>query len=188
MLCGHCKVPFHELYWAVAPDMRNAAVPNAISRKRFRGIFSNFHLANNAEINADRYYKMRCLFDILNCNFKKQFSICDHSIDTIVTPCFWKHGTKQLICGKPIRFGLKLWCLASTDRYLFYAKPYCGPDTKLSNTGFGQGADVVLGLVEKVVCRVVFLLPLKNFLPLFLCLMSFQNVTSEVWLLLGKIV
>ena len=57
--------------WAVAPDMHNAEVPNAISQKRFRDIFSYFHLANNAEIKANRYYKMRCLNDILNCNFKK---------------------------------------------------------------------------------------------------------------------
>ena len=30
-----------------------------------------------------------------------------------------------------------------------HAEPYCGADTKLSNTGLGQGADVELSLVEK---------------------------------------
>ena len=45
--------------------------------------------------------------------------------------------------------GFKLWCLASIDGYLFHAERYCGADTKLSDTGFGQGADVVLGLIEK---------------------------------------
>ena len=64
-------------------------------------------------------------------------------------PYFGKHETKQFICGKPIRFGFKLRCLVSTDGYLFHAEPRCGADTKLSNTGFGQGADVVLGLAEK---------------------------------------
>ena len=66
-----------------------------------------------------------------------------------MVPYFGKHGTKQFIRGKPIRFGFKLWCLASTDGYLFHAEPYCGADTKLSDTGLGQGADVVLGLIEK---------------------------------------
>ena len=42
-----------------------------------------------------------------------------------------------------------MWCLASTDGYLFHAEPYCGADTKLSNTGLGQSADIVLDLVEK---------------------------------------
>ena len=31
----------------------------------------------------------------------------------------------------------------------FIAEPYCGSDTKLKDTGLGQGADVALGLIEK---------------------------------------
>ena len=32
---------------------------------------------------------------------------------------------------------------------LFHAESHCGADTKLSDTGLGQGADVELGLTEK---------------------------------------
>ena len=92
---------YHKLNWAVAPNTLCAAGPNAISRKQFSDIFSNFHFANNAEINADRYYKKHYLFDILNSNFKKRFSTGDHSIDETVIPYFGKYGTKQFICGKP---------------------------------------------------------------------------------------
>ena len=73
----------------------------------------------------------------------------NHSIHKTMIPYFAKRVTKQLTCGKPIRFGFQLWCLALTDRYLFQAEPWCGADTKLSNTGFGQGSDVMLNLVEK---------------------------------------
>ena len=102
---------YHELHWVVALETHNAAVANAISQKRFRDLFSNLHLANNAEIHVDRYYKMRCLIDMLNCNFKKLFSSRDRSIDDNVIPYFGKHGIKQFICGKPIRFGFKLFAL-----------------------------------------------------------------------------
>ena len=149
LLSGYCKVPYRELHWTVSPDTHTVAVANAMSRNRFRDIFSNLHVANNAVINADRYYKVRCLFDTLNCNFKKHFGAGDHSINKTMIPYFGKHGTKQFIRGKPIRFGFMLWCLASTDGYLFHAEPYCGADTKLSDTDLGQGADVVLGLIEK---------------------------------------
>ena len=71
---------------------------------------------------------MHCLFDLLSCNFKKHFSANDDGIDETMIPYFGKHGTKQFICGKSIRFGFKLWCFASTDGYLFYAQPYCGDD------------------------------------------------------------
>ena len=79
-------MPYREFDRAVAPDTHNAAVPKAMSQKRFRDLFSNFHLANNAEMNADRYYKMPCLFDIPNCNFKKYFCASDHNIDETMIP------------------------------------------------------------------------------------------------------
>ena len=53
LLSGYCKMLYRELYWTVSPDMHNVAVANAMSQNRFRDIFSNLHLANNAEINAD---------------------------------------------------------------------------------------------------------------------------------------
>ena len=130
---------------------------------------------------------MRCLFDTLNFNFKKHFSASDHRIDETMIPYFGKHGTKQFIHGKPIWFGFKLWCLASTDKYLFHAELYCGADTKLSDTGLGQGADVVLGLTDKCGLSSGSSVTLTTFLPLFLCLMSFQNGALEVWALFGKI-
>ena len=92
---------------------------------------------------------MPCLFNILKCNFKKHFSGSDHGIDETMIPYLGKHGTKQFICGKPIRFGFKLWCLTSTDGYLIHAEPYCEADTKLSDIGLGQGADEVLNLAGK---------------------------------------
>ena len=86
---------------------------------------------------------------MLNNNLKKYLSANDHSMDKSMIPYYGKHGTKQFIRGKPIRFGFKLWCLTSTKGYLFHAEPYCGSDTKLKDTGLGQGADVVLGQIEK---------------------------------------
>ena len=39
--------------------------------------------------------------------------------------------------------------MISFERYLLHAEPYRGADTDLPDTGLGQGADVVLGLIEK---------------------------------------
>ena len=81
LLSGYCKVPCCELFWTVSPDTHNVAGANAMRRNRFKDIFSNLHLANSAEMNADRYYKVRCLFDTLNCDFRKHFSASDYSIE-----------------------------------------------------------------------------------------------------------
>ena len=39
--------------------------------------------------------------------------------------------------------------MISFEGYLLHEEPYCGADTDLPDTGLGQGADVVLGLIEK---------------------------------------
>ena len=113
-----------------------------MSRNKFREILSNLHLADNTQITDDRHYKVRVLFEKLNFNFKQYGSFANHSVDESIIPYYGKHGTKQFIRGKPIRFGFKLWCITSSEGYLLHAEPYCEVDTDLPDTGLGQGADL----------------------------------------------
>ena len=113
-----------------------------MSRNRFREILSNPHLAENTEITEDRNYKVRVLFEKLNFNFKKYGSFVNPSVHESTIPYYGKHGTKQFIRGNPIRFGFKLWCITSSERFFLHAEPYRGVDTDLPDTGLGQGADV----------------------------------------------
>ena len=78
--------------------------------------------------------------------FKLHNNYVKFSIDERI-PYYGRHGTKQFIRGKPIRFGCKLCCITSSNGYLI--PPYCGSDTDLPKTGLGQGANVVLGLSDK---------------------------------------
>ena len=71
------------------------------------------------------------------------------SVNESLMPSYGRHGTKQFVRGKLIRFGFKLWCLCSPDGYLIHAEPYSGKDTNLPETGLGQGSDVALGMIEK---------------------------------------
>ena len=153
LMSGYCRVLQRDLYWSDSPDTHNDAVCRAMSRNRFREIFANLHLADNSDINDDRYYKVRQLFEHLNSTFKQFFTVVHYSIDESIIPYFGKHGTKQFICGKPIRFGFKLWCITSSEGFLFHSEFYCGSDTKLKETCLGHGGDVVLGLIEK--CQLV---------------------------------
>ena len=81
LLSGYCKVPYHELYWSTSPATRIESVSKSISRNRFWEIFSNLHICDNSDIDNDRYYKVRPLFEILNAIFKKFVSaknvLCD---------------------------------------------------------------------------------------------------------------
>ena len=71
------------------------------------------------------------------------------SIDEVMVKYYGHHTAKQYIRGKPIKFGFKLWCLASSDGDLYHAEPYAGAKTQSDNFGTGVGGDVVLSLVKK---------------------------------------
>ena len=79
------------------------------------------------------FFLMRSpLSNIISCNFHHQSR---------------KHHTKLFIRGEPIRFWFKLLCVTSFEGYFFHAEPYLGVDTDLPDTGLGQAAGVVLGLI-----------------------------------------
>lgn len=94
--------------------------------------------------------QVRPLFEHVNkvskINYNQQFS----SIDEIMIPYYGRHGDKQFIRGKPIRFGFKLWAVCTSDGTLLHVEPYCGCHTKIHDTGLGQGPNVVLEMIDQI--------------------------------------
>ena len=75
LLSSYCRVPwagyqYRELYWSTSLDTHSDSVSKAMSRNCFWEIFSNLHIQDNTDMDNDRYYKVRPLFDILNRNLK----------------------------------------------------------------------------------------------------------------------
>lgn len=110
------------------------------------------HLSNNVDLDAnDKFTKVRPILNMLNEKFM-QFGVFSHhlSIDEEMVPYFGRHSAKMFISGKPIRFGFKIWCLASDTGYLFKFEPYSGKNTKLIDSGLGLVANVVLNLLADI--------------------------------------
>ena len=95
LLSRYCIVPYRDLYCADAPDTHNKGVSCAMSRKRFREILSNLHLADNTQITEDRYYKVRVLFEKLDFNSKQYGSFVNHSVVQSIISYYAKHATKH---------------------------------------------------------------------------------------------
>jgi DNA excision repair protein ERCC-6 len=70
------------------------------------------------------------------------------SIDESVVSYFGRHGCKQYIRGKPIRFRSRFWCGATHLGYVCWFQPYqCkNPNTKYAE--YGVGASIVLQFSE----------------------------------------
>lgn len=152
ILSGYCSVSRKNMYWQNSDDTNNKLICAAMSRDRFQFVLSNIHCNNNNNLNSkDKFAKMRPLFDSLN---KKNLEYApveeNHSIDEAMVPYFGRHGCKQFIRGKPIRWGYKFWVGATKLGYVVYFDPYQGFTTTLPERykHLGLGASVVLQYVD----------------------------------------
>ena len=95
---------------------------------------------------------MRPLFNAINKQCVWNYQPTQHvSVDEFMVPYFGKLGAKQYIHGKPIKFGFKLWVMATPLGYCIQVFPYAGKDLILQehkNIGLGLGALVVANLVN----------------------------------------
>ncbi|XP_046384654.1 piggyBac transposable element-derived protein 2-like [Ischnura elegans] len=140
LLSGYHRLSQKRMYWKVDPDCHVKIVADAIRRNKFENLLRYLHLADNdANNGSDRMYKVRPLFDFLNQAFKQIEPGNSLSIDESMILYYGRHGSKQFIRGKPIRFGFKLWVAADPTGYIHHAEPYCGSSTRLPDTGLGQG-------------------------------------------------
>uniref|UniRef100_A0A672T0W2 PiggyBac transposable element-derived protein domain-containing protein n=1 Tax=Sinocyclocheilus grahami TaxID=75366 RepID=A0A672T0W2_SINGR len=146
---GYCTVPRRHLLWSLDDDVHNNSISNAMRRNKFDEIMASIHVVDNTKCNDDPFFKVRPIFQELNSSYKILPISKWLSVDESMIPYYGRHGYKQFIKGKPIRYGYKVWSLASSGGYLYHMEPYAGVHTLLQKTGLGQGPSVVLGLAEK---------------------------------------
>lgn len=149
---GYHKLPQTQLYWSRDEDKGLEIVKNCMSRNRFYNIKRNIHLSDNSQLEKnDKFCKLRPLFDIINQK-NLQFGVFSHnlSIDEQMVPYFGRHSCKMFIRGKPVRFGFKLWCICSSDGYLYQFIPYAGANPNKEKSALGMGGQVVVDLLSIV--------------------------------------
>lgn len=148
---GYHTLPATKLYWSKDEDKGVMLVRNCMSRNRFDSIKQNIHFSDNEQLDkSDKFSKLRPLFDMIN-EKNMQFGVFSHniSIDEEMVPYFGRHSCKMYIKGKPIRFGFKLWCLCSSNGYLYKFIPYGGKTSTRENE-LGLGENIVLELLSVV--------------------------------------
>ncbi|XP_049770962.1 piggyBac transposable element-derived protein 2-like [Schistocerca cancellata] len=137
------------MYWEQAPDVSVPLVFNSMSRNRFREIKRFIHLNDNSKIDRnDKMYKLRVYFEMLKKKFGK-FGVfhSELSIDGMMERYYGKHSAKMFLRGKPIKFGYKIWCLTSSNGFLYNFSPNCG---KTDNKQEPLGARVINELTSMI--------------------------------------
>jgi len=136
------------MYWETGEDVHNSMVSSAMLRNWFTAIMSNIHFASNNSLDVnDKFAKVRPLLDYLNAsclaNFIPEQTL---SVDESMIPYFGHHGAKQYIHGKPIKFGYKMWVIATRLGYAVQFSPYQGAGT--TDKDLGLGGSVVCSLTK----------------------------------------
>lgn len=140
LLSGYSSVPFRRMYWETKADTHNFLVSNSMSRNRFEQIHRFLHFNDNSTIDKnDKIFKIRPLIRHLNDMFQKLIQPLGNSfsLDEAMEPYYGHNRMKQFIRGKPIRYGYKFWCLATSDGYVIKFNPYTGAGDKEQGKSLG---------------------------------------------------
>lgn len=131
LLSGYSELPQIRMYWESSPDVHNAAVADSMSRGRFESILKYFKVCDNGNLpENDRFGKVRNFTSMLNERWLNFFpGDTELSVDESMVPYFGRHGAKQHLHGKPIRFGYKIWCMCTRLGYAVQCEPYQGAST-----------------------------------------------------------
>lgn len=125
---GYNSVPSRRSFWDSGEDLKNQMVYKAMRRDRFESIMRFLHCSDNTKLDkADKMTKLRPFINLLKSRFIHHF-VPEREIDydESMVEYFGKHGCKQYIRGKPIRFGYKVWCINTKAGYLINFEVYQG--------------------------------------------------------------
>ena len=141
LVSEYAELPRQEMYWESSEDCHNLVISAMVTKTKFLECKQYLHLADNNALNgSDKFSKGRPLFNAINEQCILNYQPNKHvSIDESMVPYFGKHGAKQYIHGKPIKFGYWIQ-LAGKDSIL----------QEYENIGLGLGASVVAKLVSKL--------------------------------------
>ena len=151
LLSGYIPYPRCSMYWEMSSDSRNTTVASLFTRNRFLDVLHYLHLADNNNLNpSDKFSKVNSLFKMINesClqNFIPEKNV---SIDESMVRYYGRHGCKQYIQTKLVKFGCKLWVAATPLGYAIQFYPYAGKDDNY-NRYIGLGGSVVMNLMSKL--------------------------------------
>ena len=109
-LNGYIPYPRRSMYWEMRDDSRNSIVISLFTRNRFLDVLQYIHLAANNNLDTnDTFAKVQPLFKILNENYLKNFiPERNASIDESMVPYYGRHGCRQYMQSKSVKFGYKL--------------------------------------------------------------------------------
>lgn len=152
---GYNDLPSKRHYWSSGEDLKNLAVSDSMRRGRFMQICRFLHFTNNTKPSQqDKAWKLRPIMKMLKDRCIRNFQPEENlAYDESMIKYFGKHGCKQFIRAKPIRFGFKVWCINTKAGYLVNFDPYQGKSPKSNDDYqklFGKASSPLLVMLDEL--------------------------------------
>lgn len=119
-------------YWSTDPILHDPFVANIMPRRRYEKLCQFMHCSIAAdEDRADKLTKVRPLITLCQRNFNACFAPSkDLSVDEAMVQFDGRLSWKQYLPNKPVKWGIKLWCLCdAATGYCLAFMVYTGAET-----------------------------------------------------------
>ena len=151
ILMGLVPMPAIDDYWKLDPHFNFGPISSHISRNRFREISRFLHFVDNAtlptrgEEGYDKLGKVRPIIDAVSAAIRVSYAPSKEiAVDEAMIAFQGLSAIKQYMPLKPVKRGIKVWCLAdSNNGYIHAFDVYTG---KTETKEDGLGTRVVLML------------------------------------------
>ena len=149
MAMGINQSPEYKDAWSVDPIVRNGFISSVMSRTRYEKLSQYMHCSVAAnEVAGDKLAKVRPIITLCEQSFARCFVPSQNiSVDEAMIRFDGRLSWKQYMPKKPVKWGIKLWCLCDANTgYCIAFNVY---------TGRNEDQAVNLDLGYKVVMRLM---------------------------------
>ena len=114
---GLKDMPEYKDYWSTDPVLNDHYISGVMSRHRYEKISQYLHVTKPGEEDpTDKLTKVRPLITLCQQQFRRCFHpSCDLSVDEAMIRFDGRLSWKQYMPKKPVKWGIKLWCLCDAN-------------------------------------------------------------------------
>ena len=133
-------------------NSHNSIAISLFTGNSYNEVLKNLHLSLDDNLdNSGKFAKVRALIEMRNKNCLSNYIPERHvSRDESMVPYYGRHGYKQCMQSKPLKFGYKLWVAAITRGFDIQFYLYAGRDGTCGDNKLGLGSSVVMSLSSKL--------------------------------------
>jgi hypothetical protein len=125
------------MLWELKPDCHNPLIAEAIRRDEVVAVVKALHFWDSVDMDGDAYYKVRpFIYNVNKTSSKWNADADSFAMDEIMIRYYGRHGSKQFIRGKPIRYGFKIWAVCMSSGSGVWFERYSGKDTHVDDQGW----------------------------------------------------